>query len=402
MNRFRLIEKLKREIKNINKEKPVNYFLEGGNNAKGHFFEVLPYLELQEKGYLIQYYILEVFFSNAGLHVQTYHMDHRSANAKYVTDDDIFKKSISNRMYARMKYLEKSKGYNLLKTSGNDTVLLENIPIFSDKDGLSQDQIIGYDLTLKYIPDENYIEVIEENKPLLDMKIYNQENKRGIYIGGRSLIECPVMNERMLVEHFIPTFLTNPITEIYGKFLNLHNKDAHLFFKDSLLYSAYKVFLEEYFFGIDIIESNPEGFNFSPMEKPEEENHIMPCAYSSGYNDGTPVGSLVNPDTGEEVKIVANSTSIIRQENPGNIFRDHLEKGPIKEGVSLRNNEEEKPFKVDPEYPYMVDGIGYGFKTEMEADLFELLLDEIAQLEAAEMVRIMKEIKIRKLFKEEK
>lgn len=400
MNRFRLIEKLKREIKNINKEKPVNYFLEGGNNAKGHFFEVLPYLELQEKGYLIQYYILEVFFSNAGLHVQTYHMDQRSANAKYVTDDDIFKKSISNRMYARMKYLEKSKGYNLLKTSGNDTVLLENIPIFSDKDGLSQDQIIGYDLTLKYIPDENYIEVIEENKPLLDMKIYNQENKRGIYIGGRSLIECPVMNERMLIEHFIPTFLTNPITEIYGKFLNLHNKDAHLFFKDSLLYSAYKVFLEEYFFGIDIIESNPEGFNFSPMEKPEEENHIMPCAYSDGYNDGTPVGSLVNPDTGEEIKIVTNSTSIIRQENPGNRFRDHLEKGPIK-GTTIPVEERTSSTEDEDEYPYIVEGM-YGFKTEMDADLFELLLDDIAQLDISEKVKLLKYIKELKNNKEEK
>lgn len=401
MNRFRLLEKLKREIKNINKEKPVNYFLEGGNNAKGHFFEVLPYLELQEKGYLIQYYILEVFFSNAGLHVQTYHMDQRSTNAKYVTDDDIFKKSISNRMYARMKYLEKSKGYNLLKTSGNDTVLLENIPIFSDKDGLSQDQIIGCDLTLKYIPDENYIEVIEENKPLLDMKIYNQENKRGIYIGGRSLIECPVMNERMLVEHFIPTFLTNPVTEIYGKFLNLHNKDAHLFFKDSLLYSAYKVFLEEYFFGIDIIESNPEGFNFSPMEKPEEENRVMPCAYSYGYNDGTPVESLVNPDTGEEIKIVANSTSIVRQENPGNRFRDHLEKGPIKgttipvEERTSTNDDEEG------EYSYRVECI-YGFKNEMDADIFELLLDDVAQLDISEKVKILKYIKNLKISKEDK
>lgn len=190
----------------------------------------------------------------------------------------------------------------------------------------------GYDLSLNYIQEENTIEVKESSRPLLDIKLCNQKYRRGIYIGGRALIEYDI-NENVdaLLEKFVATILSNPTMEIYGKFLNIHNEDAHLLFKDSLLYNVYKIVLREFFFGPD---STPQVDNvedvMTPIEKEEEEEktHKIPCAYTDGYNDGTPVGSLVNPDTGEEVKIVANSTSIIRQENPGNIFRDHLEKGP--------------------------------------------------------------------------
>ena len=329
-------------------------------------------------------------------------MDQRLSKAKYISDEDIFKKSVSNRMYARMKYLEKSKGYTLLKTSGNDTVLVENLPIFSEKDGLNKDQKRGYDLSLNFIQEENTIEVKESSRPLLDIKLYNQKYRRGIYIGGRALIEYDI-NENVdsLLENFVATFLSNPTVEIYGKFLNIHNEDAHLLFRDSLLYNVYKIVMREFFFGPD---STPQVDNvedvMTPMEKPEEKNHVMPCAYD-GYNDGTPVGSLVNPDTGEEVKIVTNSTSIIRQENPGNIFRDHLEKSPIKsttipveERTSTNDDEEGK-------YSYRVECI-YGFKNEMDADIFELLLDDVAQLDISEKVKVLKYIKNLKISKENK
>ena len=388
MNRFRLLENLKGKIKDINREKPVSYLLEGGKEKRGHLFEILPYLELHEKGYLIQYYIIEAYFSGAGLHVQTYHMDQRVANAKYVTDDDIFKKSVSNRMYARMKYLEKSKGYTLLNTEGNDTVLLENIPIFSEKDGLSQDQIIGYDLTFRYDDKEDYIDIIEENKPLMDIKIYDQEDKRGIYIGGRSLIEYPKLNENILVEHFLPSLLSNPVVEVYGKFLNLHNKDAHLYLKDSLLYYAYEVFLKEYFFGD---KSNIH----------EIEGDMIPSIYNEGFSGGTEVGKMINPETGEEVKIMANTKEIINHENPGNIFRDHLEKGPIKGTIIPVEERTSTNDDEEGEYSYRVECI-YGFKNEMDADIFELLLDDIAQLDISEKVKVLKYIKNLKISKEEK
>lgn len=406
MNRFRMIDSLKRAINNIDRKEPVSFFLTGlRKEDRGHYFEVLPYLETHPEGYLLQYYFIEVYFANNGLNIQTYHMDQRLSKAKYITDEDIFKKSVSNRMYARMKYLEKSKGYTLLKTSGNDTVLVENLPIFSEKDGLNKDQKRGYDLSLNFIQEENTIEVKESSRPLLDIKLCNQKYRRGIYIGGRALIEYDINeNVDVLLENFVATFLSNPTVEIYGKFLNIHNEDAHLLFRDSLLYNVYKIVMREFFFGPDSTPQDNEDEDYlSPMEKPEEENHIMPCAYSNGYNDGTPVGSLVNPDTGEEIKIVANSTSIIRQENPGNIFRDHLEKGPIKEGVSLRNNEEEKPFKVDTaleEHPYPVN-VGYYFKSEMSADLFEILVDEIANLSIETRVKLLKYIKENNLERED-
>lgn len=407
MNRFRMIDDLKRAINNIDRKEPVSFFLTGlRKEDRGHYYEVLPYLETHPEGYLLQYYFIEIFFSNNGLNIQTYHMDQRLAKAKYISDEDIFKKSVSNRMYARMKYLEKSKGYTLLKTSGNDTVLVENLPIFSEKDGLNKDQKRGYDLSLNFIQEENTIEVKESSRPLLDIKLYNQKYRRGIYIGGRALIEYDINeNVDVLLEKFVATFLTNPTVEIYGKFLNIHNEDAHLLFRDSLLYNIYKIIMREFFFGPD---STPQVDNnedvLSPMEKPEEEkNHIMPCAYSDGYNDGTPVGSLVNPDTGEEIKIVANSTSTIRQENP-KLFRKVLEEGPIKEGVSLRNNtEEEKPFKIDTaleEHPYPVN-VGYYFKSEMSADLFEILVDEIANLSIESRVKLLKYIKENNLERED-
>lgn len=403
MNRFRMIDNLKRAINNIDRKEPVSFFLTGlRKEDRGHYFEVLPYLETHPEGYLLQYYFIEIFFSNNGLNIQTYHMDQRLAKAKYITDEDIFKKSVSNRMYARMKYLEKSKGYSLLKTSGNDTVLVENLPIFSEKDGLNKDQKRGYDLSLNFIQEENTIEVKESSRPLLDIKLCNQKYRRGIYIGGRALIEYDI-NENVdsLLEKFVATFLSNPTVEIYGKFLNIHNEDAHLLFRDSLLYNVYKIVMREFFFGPD---STPQEDNnaedvLSPMEKPEEENHIMPCAYSNGYNDGTPVGSLVNPDTGEEIKIVANSTSIIRQENP-ELFRDHLENGPLKD-TTIPAEERTSTNEEEDEYSYRVECI-YGFKNEMDADIFELLLDDIAQLDISEKVKILKYIKNLKISKEEK
>lgn len=404
MNRFRMIDDLKRAINNIDRKEPVSFFLTGSRKEdRGHYFEVLPYLETHPEGYLLQYYFIEIYFSNNGLNIQTYHMDQRLSKAKYITDEDIFKKSVSNRMYARMKYLEKSKGYTLLKTSGNDTVLVENLPIFSEKDGLNKDQKRGYELSLNFIQEENTIEVKESSRPLLDIKLCNQKYRRGIYIGGRALIEYDI-NENVdsLLENFVATFLSNPTVEIYGKFLNIHNEDAHLLFRDSLLYNVYKIVLREFFFGPD---STPQVDNIedvlSPMEKPEEENHIMPCAYSDGYNDGTPVGNLVNPDTGEEVKIVTNSTSIVRQENPGNIFRDHLEKGPLKGTIISVEERTSTNDDEEGEYSYRVECI-YGFKNEIDADIFELLLDDVAQLDISEKVKVLKYIKNLKISKEEK
>lgn len=406
MNRFRMIDDLKRTINGIERKEPVSFFLTGlRKEDRGHYYEVLPYLETHPEGYLLQYYFIEIFFSNNGLNIQTYHMDQRLSKAKYITDEDIFKKSVSNRMYARMKYLEKSKGYSLLKTSGNDTVLVENLPIFSEKDGLNKDQKRGYDLSLNYIQEENTIEVKESSRPLLDIKLCNQKYRRGIYIGGRALIEYDINeNVDVLLERFIARFLTNPTVEIYGKFLNLHNNDAHLFFKDSLLYNIYKIVMREFFFGPD---STPQVDNvedvMTPIEKEEEEEktHKIPCAYTDGYNDGTPVGNLVNPDTGEEIKIVANSTSIIRQENPGNIFRDHLEKGPIKGTTIPAEERTSTNGDEEGEYSYRVECI-YGFKNEMDADIFELLLDDIAQLDISEKVKVLKYIKNLKISKENK
>lgn len=404
MNRFRMIDDLKRAINNIDRKEPVNFFLTGlRKEDRGHYFEVLPYQETHPEGYLLQYYFIEVFFSNNGLNIQTYHMDQRLSKAKYISDEDIFKKSVSNRMYARMKYLEKSKGYTLLKTSGNDTVLVENLPIFSEKDGLNKDQKRGYDLSLNFIQEENTIEVKESSRPLLDIKLCNQKYRRGIYIGGRALIEYDINeNVDVLLERFIARFLTNPTVEIYGKFLNLHNNDAHLFFKDSLLYNIYKIVMREFFFGPD---STPQEDNnvedvLSPMEKPEEDK-VIPCIYSEGFSGGTEVGKMINPETGEEVKIMTNSNKIVNHENPGNIFRDHLEKGPLKstiipveERTSTNDDEEGK-------YSYRVECI-YGFENEMDTDIFELLLDDIAQLDISEKVKVLKYIKNLKISKEDK
>lgn len=406
MNRFRMIDSLKRAINGIDRKEPVSFFLTGlRKEDRGHYFEVLPYLETHPGGYLIQYYFIEIFFSNNGLNIQTYHMDQRLVKAKYISDEDIFKKSVSNRMYARMKYLEKSKGYTLLKTSGNDTVLVENLPIFSEKDGLIKDQKRGYDLSLNFIQEENTIEVKESSRPLLDIKLCNQKYRRGIYIGGRALIEYDINeNVDVLLENFVATFLSNPTVEIYGKFLNIHNEDAHLLFRDSLLYNVYKIVMREFFFGPD---STPQVDNvedvMTPIEKEEEEEktHKIPCAYEDGYNDGTPVGSLINPDTGEEIKIVANSTSIIRQENPGNIFRDHLEKGPLKGTIIPVEERTSTNGDEEGEYSYRVECI-YGFKNEMDADIFELLLDDIAQLDISEKVKVLKYIKNLKISKEDK
>ena len=401
MNRFRMIDDLKRAIKNIDRKEPVSFFLTGlRKEDRGHYFEVLPYLETHPEGYLLQYYFIEIYFSNNGLNIQTYHMDQRLAKAKYISDEDIFKKSVSNRMYSRMKYLEKSKGYTLLKTSGNDTVLVENLPIFSERDGLNKDQKRGYDLSLNFIQEENTIEVKESSRPLLDIKLHNQKYRRGIYIGGRALIEYDI-NENVdsLLEKFVATFLSNPTVEIYGKFLNIHNEDAHLLFRDSLLYNVYKIVLREFFFGPDSTPQDNEEEYWSPMEK-EEENHSIPCAYTDGYNDGTPVGSLVNPDTGEEVKIVTNSNSIARQENP-ELFRKVLEEGPLKDTM-IPAKERASSEEDEDEYPYSVEGISYGFKTEMDADLFELLLDDIAQLDISEKVKVLKYIKNLKISKEDK
>lgn len=406
MNRFRMIDNLKRAINNIDRKEPVSFFLTGlRKEDRGHYFEVLPYLETHPEGYLLQYYFIEVYFANNGLNIQTYHMDQRLSKAKYISDEDIFKKSVSNRMYARMKYLEKSKGYTLLKTSGNDTVLVENLPIFSEKDGLNKDQKRGYELSLNFIQEDNTIEVKESSRPLLDIKLYNQKYRRGIYIGGRALIEYDINeNVDVLLENFVATFLSNPTVEIYGKFLNIHNEDAHLLFRDSLLYNVYKIVMREFFFGPDSTYQvdNVEDV-MTPIEKEEEEEktHKIPCAYTDGYNDGTPVGNLVNPDTGEEIKIVANSTSIIRQENPGNIFRDHLEKGPIKGTTIPAEERTSTNGDEEGEYSYRVECI-YGFKNEMDADIFELLLDDIAQLDISEKVKVLKYIKNLKISKENK
>lgn len=403
MNRFRMIDDLKRAINNIDRKEPVSFFLTGlRKEDRGHYYEVLPYLETHPEGYLLQYFFIEVHFANNGLNIQTYHMDQRLAKAKYITDEDIFKKSVSNRMYARMKYLEKSKGYSLLKTSGNDTVLVENLPIFSEKDGLNKDQKRGYELSLNFIQEENTIEVKESSRPLLDIKLYNQKYRRGIYIGGRALIEYDI-NENVdsLLENFVATFLSNPTVEIYGKFLNIHNEDAHLLFRDSLLYNVYKIVMREFFFGPD---STPQMDNvedvLSPMEKPEEDK-VISCAYDEGFSGGTEVGKMINTETGEEVKIMANSNKIVNHENPGNIFRDHLEKGPLKgtiipveERTSTNDDEED-------EYSYRVECI-YGFKNEMDADIFELLLDDVAQLDISEKVKVLKYIKNLKISKEDK
>lgn len=406
MNRFRMIDSLKRAINGIDRKEPVSFFLTGlRKEDRGHYFEVLPYLETHPEGYLLQYYFIEIFFSNNGLNIQTYHMDQRLSKAKYISDEDIFKKSVSNRMYARMKYLEKSKGYSLLKTSGNDTVLVENLPIFSERDGLNKDQKRGYDLSLNFIQEENAIEVKESSRPLLDIKLYNQKYRRGIYIGGRALIEYDI-NENVdsLLENFVATFLSNPTVEIYGKFLNIHNEDAHLLFKDSLLYNVYKIVLREFFFGPD---STPQVDNvedvLSPMEKPEEDKAI-PCVYSEGFSGGTEVGKIVNPETGEEVKIVANSKEIINHENPENRFRDHLEKGPLKGTiipVEERTSSEDED-DID-KYPYKVTAvIDFKFESEIDADLFDLLLDEITRINMGEKVKLLKYIKELKNTKEDK
>ena len=404
MNRFRMMEKLKRNLRNLERDVPVNFFLLGSTGEeKGHFFEVLPYLEAHTEGYLIQYYMVEVTFGNGMINIQTYHMNQDFTRAKYIQDEEMDDKSISNRMYARVKYLEKSKGYQILKTAGNDRLDIKNIPVLSggscDK-SLTRDQVLGFDLNFSFSSEDDVISISEERKPLFDIKI-KRRDKPSILIGGRILEKYETMDEKIFEEYFLPTLLGNPTVETYRDFLNLHNPSSHLYLKDTLLYNVYKVYLEEFFFGPDSVPQDNEEDVLTPMDKYEEESTFrMPCAYSNGYNDGTPVGSLVNPDTGEEIKIVANSTSIVRQENPGNIFRDHLEKGPLKD--TMIPAKERASTEDEDEYPYSVEGISYGFKTEMEADLFELLLDDIAQLGISEKVKVLKYIKNLKISKEDK
>ena len=352
--------------------------------------------------------MVEVTFGNGMINIQTYHMDQNFSRAKYIQNEEMGDKSISNRMYARMKYLERSKGYTILKTSGNDRVEIKNIPVLAggscDK-SLTRDQVLGYDMNFLFSSEDDVISISEERKPLLDIKI-SRRNKPSILIGGRVLEKYEKMDEKTFEKRFLPALLANPNIEIYRNFLVLHNPSSNLLLKDTLLYNLYKVYFEEFFFSTDSTPQDNEEDVLTPMDKYEKERTFrMPCAYTDGYNDGTPVGSLVNPDTGEEVKMVAGSTSIIRQENP-ELFRKVLEEGPIKEGVSLRNNTEEKegPFKVGPttneEYPHSVN-VGYHFRTEMSANLFEILVDEIAYLSIESRVKLLKFIKENNLEKED-
>ena len=356
MNRFRMMERLKRIIKNMERDTPVSYFLLGSTGEeKGHFFEVLPYLEAHTEGYLIQYYMVEVTFGNGMINIQTYHMDQNFTRAKYIQDEEMEDKSISNRMYARMKYLEKSKGYTILKTAGNDTVNIKNITVLKntpvspggarDK-GLTRDQVLGFDLNFTFSSEDDVISISEERKPLFDIKI-KRRDEPSILIGGRILEKYDKMDEKIFEEYFLPTLLGNPTVEMYRDFLNLHNSDSHLFLKDTLLYNVYKVYLEEFFFGPDSTPQDNEEEYWSPMEKEEE--------------------------------------------------------GPIREEVSLRDNTEEGPFKVDPaikEYPHPVNVV-YNFKTEMSANLFEILVDEIANLSLESRVKILKYIKENNLVRED-
>lgn len=141
----------------------------------------------------------------------------------------------------------------------------------------------------------------------------------------------------------------------------------------------------------------------TPMEKPEEDK-VIPCVYSEGFSGGTEVGKMINPETGEEVKIMANTNKIVNHENPGNIFRDHLEKGPLK-GTIIPEEERISSEDEDDndEYPYKVTAvIDFKFESEIDADLFDLLLDEITHINMREKVKLLKYIKELKNNKEEK
>ena len=406
MNRFRMMEKLKRNLRNLERDVPVNFFLLGSTGEeKGHFFEVLPYLEAHTEGYLIQYYMVEVTFGNGMINIQTYHMNQDFTRAKYIQDEEMDDKSISNRMYARIKYLEKSKGYTILKTAGNDRLEIKNIPVLSGKScdkSLTRDQVLGFDLNFFFSSEDDVISIAEERKPLFDIKI-KRRDKPSILIGGRVLEKYDKMDEKTFEEYFLPTLLGNPTVEVYKDFLNLHNPSSHLFLKDTLLYNVYKVYLEEFFFGCHNEECNSEGFNLFPSKKPKEkEDRVLPSVYSKGFSGGTEVGKMINPETGEEVKKMTNTNEIVNHENPGNIFRDHLENGPLKDTMIPAEERASTEDNNDDDYPYSVEGISYGFKTEMDADLFELLLDDIAQLDISEKVKVLKYIKNLKISKEDK
>lgn len=412
MNRFRMIENVKRTINNLERKTPASFLLYGWwEKTRGHFLEVIPYLQKRDNGntYDIMYYVVDASFKISGLRVQTYILEQRLSTAKPVKDEDISIGKISNRLYARVKYIAQRDGYKLLNTGGSDRVSLENIPILSKKD-INPSQERGFDISfdIKEIEGGRKVSVTETDKPLLSLDIIDSEDFKGIKLGNGNLF---VVKENSFTcedisNIIIPNILSLPALEVYGKLINLHNDDSRLYLSESLIYNFYHEFFHEFLFGATSIpeDEDDEGFNLNPNEKPVENKRI-PCAYTDGYNDGTPVGSLVNPDTGEEVKIVAGSTSIIRQENP-ELFREVLEKGPIKEGVSLRDNTEEKegPFKVGPatneEYPHSVN-VGYYFRTEMSANLFEILVDEIAYLSIESRVKLLKYIKENNLEKED-
>lgn len=408
MNRFRMISNLKRVINNMERKTPASFLLYGTwEKTRGHFLEMIPYLQKREGNntYDIMYYVVDASFKISGLRVQTYILEQRLSTAKPVKEEDISVSKVSNRMYARMKYISKREGYKLLNTGGSDRVSLENIPILSKKD-INPSQERGFDISfdIKEIEGGRKVSVTETDKPLLSLDIIDSEDFKGIKLGNGNLFVAKGNSFACedIANIIIPNILSLPALEVYGKLINPHNNDSRLFLSESLIYNFYHEFFHEFLFGATSIpeEEDNEGFNLNPNEKPTENKRI-PCAYTAGYSDGTSVGSLVNPDTGEEVKIVADSTSIIRQENP-ELFRKVLEEGPIKEGVSLRDNIE-APFKVSPsneEYSHSVN-VGYYFRTEMSANLFEILVDEIAYLSIESRVKVLKFIKENNLEKED-
>ena len=409
MNRFRMISNLKRIINNMERKTPASFLLYGTwEKTRGHFLEMIPYLQKREGSntYDIMYYVVDASFKISGLRVQTYILEQRLSTAKPVKEEDISVSKVSNRMYARMKYISKREGYKLLNTGGSDRVSLENVPILSKKD-INPSQERGFDISfdIKEIERGRKVSITETDKPLLSLDIIDTEDFKAIKLGNGNLFVAKGNSFACedIANIIIPNILSLPALEVYGKLINLHNNDSRLFLSESLIYNFYHEFFHEFLFGSTSIpeDEDNEGFNLNPNEKPTENKRI-PCAYTAGYSDGTSVGSLVNPDTGEEVKIVTNSTSVIRQENP-ELFRKDLEEGPIKEGVSLRSNTEEGPFKVDPaneEYPHSVN-VGYYFRTEMSANLFEILVDEIAYLSIESRVKLLKFIKENNLEKED-
>ena len=97
----------------------------------------------------------------------------------------------------------------------------------------------------------------------------------------------------------------------------------------------------------------------------EIEGDMIPPIYDEGFTEGTKIDE---EKTGEEIEIMTKNSNV----------------------------------EEDDKYPYSVEGISYGFKNEMDADLFELLLDDIAQLDISEKVKVLKYIKNLKISKENK